>query len=409
MKLTLRSKKASCQRGRSFTIFFAFDWGPLTFIYRDSEIEPPSEFDDLLLERFAKKLIIQDPRISSPGLQFLFWILQIYGEEKGFEFLKRLKNSIQVLAPSWSNSYSLFQVKEGVMVFSYFTSPFYHLINENRKDYKAAKFSQPHPIQVEYVGIPELCQNCEKAARFLNFLASREAQKIIMEKNYMFPVSGEAMEGSQFQLPEGVHYFAPIENWSMMRKKKRYYRKMEESFLLKKFFSLIIAVFFTYPIFYLLTYVGYWTSPWEPALWLAIKATFLQASLSSLSCLALGFFAASGLLWIRLERKSFYFFAQLFALLPGFIPPILVVTLSFGASQNMPLGLGGIVFFHSLMNIGIVAILLEKVLIDKTSRWSDLSLVEGVSFTRFFLQGIIKNLRSELSFIFIFLMIFFFQ
>ena len=57
--------------------FLAYDWGPMTFIYREGEIEPPRTLDDLLKDSYASKLILQDPRMSSPGLQFLFWVLHL--------------------------------------------------------------------------------------------------------------------------------------------------------------------------------------------------------------------------------------------------------------------------------------------------------------------------------------------
>ena len=53
-------------------------------------------------------------------------------------------------------------------------------------------------MQIEFAGVPETCQNCEAGFRFIEFMNSDEAQKIIMTKNYMLPVSSVAKETTEF-------------------------------------------------------------------------------------------------------------------------------------------------------------------------------------------------------------------
>ena len=167
-------------KGARFYDFLAYDWGPLSFVYRQGQAQPPTSIDELLGGQFKQQLILQDPRMSSPGLQFLIWVLTLYGEEKGFEYLEKLAPSIKVMAPSWSSSYSLFKVDQPSLVFSYFTSPFYHSIEEKDDSYKAVHFQQPHPIQVEYAGIPKFCVNCVEAKQLAAFLMRPDIQKILM-------------------------------------------------------------------------------------------------------------------------------------------------------------------------------------------------------------------------------------
>jgi len=217
-------------KGSTFHDFLAYDWGPLAFIYRKDEIDPPRSLDDLLSERFKNSIILQDPRMSSPGLQFLFWVLHHKGEQGAYDYLNRVKSSIKIMAPSWSSSYSIFQVEKPSLVFSYVTSTYYHLLEEKNDNYRAATFNHPHPVQVEYAGIPVNCVNCEKANEFLNFLLETDVQKILMYKNYMFPVDGKALEGSQFKIPQGIKFFDPVENWSLIRKKKELVDKWKKVF-----------------------------------------------------------------------------------------------------------------------------------------------------------------------------------
>jgi thiamine transport system substrate-binding protein len=178
--------------------FIPFDKSPLAFVYRKGEIEPPTSLDDLLSPRFAKTIAIEDPRSSSPGLQFLLWIIEEKGLDGAFTFLEKLKPSIHTVGASWSTAYGVFQDKKAKLVLSYLTSPLYHSIIEKNSDYAAAVFSSGHPVQTEFAGVPEKCRHCEYAKQFVAFLLEPDIQRIIMEKNFMMPVDDAIRDGTPF-------------------------------------------------------------------------------------------------------------------------------------------------------------------------------------------------------------------
>ena len=91
------------------------------------------------------------------------------------------------------------------------------------------EFKESHPIQVEFAGVPETCQNCDSAIRFVQFLQSDEAQKIVMNKNYMLPIINRLKESTAFdtvkiyktkpfKLIEKNQLDAWIQLWSEIRK-----------------------------------------------------------------------------------------------------------------------------------------------------------------------------------------------
>ncbi len=183
--------------------FMPFDWGPLAFVYRQGEIAPPKSLDDLLDARFKKQITLQDPRTSTTGLQFLYWVLAEKGEEAGFAYLAKLKDSIHTVASSWSSAYGIFQKKQASLALSYLTSPVYHWTVDKDESYQAAAFENGNPVQVEYAGVPEKCQRCIDAEKFLAFLRTPDIQKQIMMKNIMFSVLPEVIEGTPFaRLPK---------------------------------------------------------------------------------------------------------------------------------------------------------------------------------------------------------------
>ena len=62
--------------------FTPFDHGYFAIVYDTKKItDPPESFEDLTQPQFRNKLILEDPRTSSPGLGFLLWTIAVYGED----------------------------------------------------------------------------------------------------------------------------------------------------------------------------------------------------------------------------------------------------------------------------------------------------------------------------------------
>lgn len=171
--------------------FVPFDYAPMTFIYRKSDVpSPPRSFEDLLDPRFKSSLSLQDPRSSSPGLQFLSWVHQIK-KENTLAYLKNLRPSIHSVSPSWALSYGLFKKEQSQFVFSYLTSLAFHQRVEKDPRYSAVSFDFGHPLQVEFIGIPEGGQHYELAQQFIEFLLKPSSQKMLAAKNFMYPARSD--------------------------------------------------------------------------------------------------------------------------------------------------------------------------------------------------------------------------
>lgn len=178
--------------------FVAYDWAPMTLIARRDLGVQIDSLDDLLKPELKGKIALQDPRTSSPGLQFLSWIFESKSAQESIVFLKALTQQVHSFSSSWSAAYGLFKNKQADLVFSYVTSPIYHLVEEKDDSYLALEFKEPLPVQIEFAGVPDGCKNCEGAQIFLKFMLSQEAQKIIMAKNYMMPVVAKVKDSTPF-------------------------------------------------------------------------------------------------------------------------------------------------------------------------------------------------------------------
>ncbi len=189
--------------------FVAFDWSPMTFVYRKGAIEPPKTFDELLDPRFKGRIALQDPRSSSPGVQFYNWVGALKDDGTA-DYLAKLQPNVQSVSPSWAFSYGLFKKQQADLVFSYVTSLAFHWGVEKDRSYQVVAFAQGHPIQTEFAAVPEGCRECELAHDFVVSLVQADAQKAIMEKNFMFPVLRGVEQGTIFaELPQLKTYETP--------------------------------------------------------------------------------------------------------------------------------------------------------------------------------------------------------
>jgi thiamine transport system substrate-binding protein len=165
-----------------------FDYSYFAIVYdSDAVPNPPKSLEDLTNPVYAKKLILMDPRTSSPGLGFLTWTKAVYGAEWK-QYWRRLAPSILTIAEGWDSGYGLFTAGEAPMVLSYTTSPGYHLEYEGTERYRAALFNEGHPIQIELAGLLSHAKHPENARRFLDFMLSASFQEVVPLTNWMYPV-----------------------------------------------------------------------------------------------------------------------------------------------------------------------------------------------------------------------------
>jgi len=170
--------------------FVPFDFGWFAFVYDTEAIDdPPASLAELVADPTGPKIILQDPRTSTPGLGFLLWMKSVFGDEAG-ERWAELQPRILSTTKSWSEAYfTLFMNGEAPMVLSYSTSPAYHMAVDETDRYQAAAFEEGHYLQVEVAALLQGSDQLELGREFLTYLVSPEAQASIPLGNVMYPVA----------------------------------------------------------------------------------------------------------------------------------------------------------------------------------------------------------------------------
>ncbi|TCP87855.1 thiamine transport system substrate-binding protein [Rhizobium sp. PP-CC-2G-626] len=175
--------------GFSDDSFVPYDYGHFAFVYDTQTLKtPPKSLKELVEGGGKEKIVIEDPRTSTPGLGLLLWVKSVYGDQSS-EAWSKLKDRILTVTPGWSEAYGLFTKGEAPMVLSYTTSPAYHMVAENSDRYQAAEFAEGHYIQIEVAGMTKAARAPHLAKAFLAFLNGPEAQTILPTTNWMMPVA----------------------------------------------------------------------------------------------------------------------------------------------------------------------------------------------------------------------------
>ena len=173
--------------GWSDDVFVPYDYAHFAVIYDSEKLKnPPKSLHELVNGDANEKIVLQDPRTSTPGLGLVLWVKAVYGD-KAPEAWAKLKNRVLTVTPGWSEAYGLFTKGEAPMVLSYTTSPAYHMVAENTQKYKAAAFEEGHYLQIEVAGVTTTGAKNPLAVKFMAFMTGPAFQDVIPETNWMFP------------------------------------------------------------------------------------------------------------------------------------------------------------------------------------------------------------------------------
>lgn len=168
-------------------VFVPYDYSYFAFVFDNASGEtPPQSLKELVEADDNLKILIQDPRTSTPGLGLLLWVKAVYGDDAA-QAWEKLSNKVLTVTPGWSEAYGLFTKGEAPMVLSYSTSPAYHVIEDDTEQYEALAFSEGHYLQIEVAGLTKKGAENPLAKQFLDFMQGPGFQDVIPQTNWMFP------------------------------------------------------------------------------------------------------------------------------------------------------------------------------------------------------------------------------
>ena len=191
--------------------FMPVDWGWFTFVYDSQKVPtPPASLDELINSDL--RVVLEDPRTSTPGLGMLLWMKSVYGD-KAAERWQQLARHTVTVSRNWSEAYGLFLHGEADAVLSYSTSPAYHIEKEGEHRYKAMNLSEGLYMQIELAGKLASSAHPREADQFLAFITQPAFQQRMLVTNWMYP----AWHDSEIKRPAGYYQdtFTPSHTFMM--------------------------------------------------------------------------------------------------------------------------------------------------------------------------------------------------
>ena len=173
-----------------------YEHGFITLVYDAQQIgeqDLPQTFEQLVEPRFRKQLLVQDPRTSSPGLSFLLWTIQRFGDPGYLDYWRQLLPNLLTITPGWSEAFGLFIEGEAPMMVSFSTDHAFDVIVNDSDRIRVLLLGNQGYRTVFGVGVVDTSDRPQLARQFVNFLLSEEIQSLLPTSEWMFPANPNAL------------------------------------------------------------------------------------------------------------------------------------------------------------------------------------------------------------------------
>ncbi len=230
-----------------------YDYGIISLWYDNSRVNQTMypelvnmTLDKLLESDLLSRLIVENPKFSSPGLGFLLWTIAVYGDSKiNFEGLlgkdwrdwwEQAKDSITI-TKSWGSAFDIFFAEEEdkpIMV-SYGTSPAYGYCLGYDGDEPATTALLSHEggkpnawLQIEGIGVVKGAPHSELAKKFINWFLDADLQSNLPTHQWMYPANTKASIPNCFTRaaihPNSVNRLNDLISPSLLRERLLYWQ-----------------------------------------------------------------------------------------------------------------------------------------------------------------------------------------
>ncbi len=184
-----------------------YDYSLIAFIY-DREYINDTVMENITFESFTENLgstlVVEDPRTSTTGLNFLLYEITVYTKILHKDWREWWRTTKPHVEPGWSEAFDRFSKGDYHIMVSYGTDPAYSAFFENSTRIGAALVKYNGTplgwLQIEGIGLIKNAPHKEEAEKFIEWFLGREVQEEIPLNNWMYPAN------KNVELPEVYKY-----------------------------------------------------------------------------------------------------------------------------------------------------------------------------------------------------------
>jgi thiamine transport system substrate-binding protein len=173
-----------------------YEHGYITLVYDAEamgETPLPRTFEELAGPEYREMLILEDPRISSPGLSFLLWTIHRFGDPGYLQYWDDLLPNVLTIAGGWSEAYNLFLAGEAPMVVSFSTDTAYSVIAADSTRYRVLLLDNQGYRTLYLMGVVRDSPRPILARALIDLVLSVPIQELIPTTEWMFPAHPDAL------------------------------------------------------------------------------------------------------------------------------------------------------------------------------------------------------------------------
>lgn len=171
--------------------------------FETTQIQVPTDLDDLRADLYASHLTVEHPATSSPGLAFMLTTIDVFGEEGWLDYWADLRDAGVKVATDWNTAYFgdfLIYGGDSSMVVSYASSPPAEVIfaEETLETAPTGVIQAGCYRQVEYAGVLAGTPYPVSAGKLIDFMLTVEFQETVPLNWFVFPVNRDAALPEEF-------------------------------------------------------------------------------------------------------------------------------------------------------------------------------------------------------------------
>ena len=195
----------------------SIDYGYVNLNYdklflQQAGLTPPRTLEELTGATWERKLVVENPATSSPGLAFLIATVAYFGEDDDYDYLdfwRDLKRNDVLVKDGWSDAYYSDFSKNGgdrPLVVSYATSPaaeyFFSETPLTEPPTGNILIDNATFLQIEGIGILKGANSKVLAKKFIDFALGKRFQEDFPAKMFVYPVNPDAATPDFFRFAE---------------------------------------------------------------------------------------------------------------------------------------------------------------------------------------------------------------
>lgn len=192
-----------------------------------NSLDMPLSWFDLLSPEYEGNIILSNPKTSGTAYTTIFTLIQLFGEEKGLNYLDKLDKQVKKYTKSGLTPGMIVGLNEQGIAVTFLNN----VVRYETEGYKNLVMAVPKEgtgYEIGCVALLNDCKNEENAKAFIDFSLTKKAQEIgVKVGSYQFPTNVDAKKTKALKNLDNINLI-DYDFYEGGQKRSYYIKKFEE-------------------------------------------------------------------------------------------------------------------------------------------------------------------------------------